>query len=317
MDRQPIPVEPIQVDKPNRAEKDADELALSQFTSANIGDGRLVKMEVDYAPQVDEALPKADSLAKVSVFLEVLVILGQQILTIFSTSTCFLQTNVVAAIESLSSLEKQTRLGADMRSNSRILRHLVKLAFEAQKWELLNETIVAMSKKRSLIKFAIKNMVQDCCEMVDKVPTEADRNTLIDTLRTVTAGKIYVEVERARLTKRVVKKLEAEGKIEEAWNAMIELQVETFGSMEMPEKVRFLLDQVRLSIQRKDFVRAAIISNKISVKFFDNKADDVSGYWACCCSVLGTKTCFGCSNSIYFWICVIFLKIFAGFCQPE
>ncbi|CAD5214923.1 unnamed protein product [Bursaphelenchus xylophilus] len=246
--REPIPVEPIQVDKPERKGKEPDDFTLAQFTSANFGDGRLVKMDVDYAPQVDEALPKASNIAK---------------------------TSPLGAIESLSLLEKQTRLGADMRSNSRILRHMVKIAFEAKDWKLLNDTIVAMSKKRSLIKFAIKNMVQDCCEFVDQVPTEEDRNKLVDVLRTVTAGKIYVEVERARLTKRVVKKLEAEGKIEEAWNNMIELQVETFGSMEMPEKVRFLLDQIRLSIQRNDFVRGNIISNKISVKFFDSKADDV------------------------------------------
>jgi 26S proteasome regulatory subunit N5 len=134
-------------------------------------------------------------------------------------------------------LEKQTRLGADMRSNSRILRHMVKLAFESRNWNVLNETIVVMSKKRALIKFAIKNMVQDCCEMIDQISLEEERNRLIETLRTVTAGKIYVEVERARLTKRVVEKLEKEGKYDEAWNNLIELQVETFGSMEIKEKV--------------------------------------------------------------------------------
>jgi hypothetical protein len=31
------------------------------------GDGRLEQMEVNYAPQVDEALPKADNLAKVRI----------------------------------------------------------------------------------------------------------------------------------------------------------------------------------------------------------------------------------------------------------
>jgi 26S proteasome regulatory subunit N5 len=65
-------------------------------------------------------------------------------------------------------LEKQTRLGADMRSNSRVLRHMVKLAFDAKNWNVLNETILAMSKKRALIKFAIKNMIEDCCEMIGK-----------------------------------------------------------------------------------------------------------------------------------------------------
>jgi 26S proteasome regulatory subunit N5 len=148
------------------------------------------------------------------------------------------QADLSGAIDSLVLLEKQSRLGADMRSNSRLLRHMVKLAFDAKNWNTLNEIIVTMSKKRSLIKYAIKNMIEDCCEMIDKIPSEDERNRLIDTLRTVTAGKIYVEVERARLTKRVVEKLEKEGKYDEAWNNLIELQVETFGSMEIKEKAR-------------------------------------------------------------------------------
>jgi len=245
--RRRVSVSPIRTEKTSDAlPQGVDELLA--MPSTTFGDGRLVKMEVDYAPQVDEALPKSEQLAK---------------------------TNVNAAIESLTLLEKQTRLGADMRSNSRILRHMVKLAFEAKNWNLLNEIIVTMSKKRAIIKYAIKNMVQDCCEMIDKVESEEERNRLIETLRTVTAGKIYVEVERARLTKRVVDKLEKEGKYEEAWNNLIELQVETFGSMEIKEKVQFLLDQMRLSIHRKDFVRASIIANKISTKFFDDKSKEI------------------------------------------
>ena len=166
---------------------------------------------------------------------------------------CFFQANVLGAIDSLAQLEKQSRLGADMNSNSRLLRHMVKIAYEQQNWDVLNETIVVLSKKRALIKFAIKNMIQDCCDMVDKLSNEAERNRLVETLRTVTAGKIYVEVERARLTKRVVKQLEAEGKTEEAWNALIELQVETFGSMEMKEKVGLRQNLLLAAAQQKSF----------------------------------------------------------------
>jgi hypothetical protein len=49
-----------------------------------------------------------------------------------------------------------------------------------------------------------------------------------------------VEVERARLTKRVADKLEAEGKLDEARTLIMELQVETYGSMEVNEKVHLL-----------------------------------------------------------------------------
>lgn len=47
-------------------------------------------------------------------------------------------------------------------------------------------------------------MVQRCCEFVEEMEKESSLNekrfALIDCLRTQTDGKIYVEVERARLT---------------------------------------------------------------------------------------------------------------------
>lgn len=66
---------------------------------------------------------------------------------------------MAAALESLSGLEKQTRIGSDMKSNTRIVQHMVKLCFEGGDWTLLNDTIMLLSKKRSLIKVAITKMV--------------------------------------------------------------------------------------------------------------------------------------------------------------
>jgi hypothetical protein len=66
---------------------------------------------------------------------------------------------VSSSIDSLSPLEKQSRLGGDMRSNARLVRHMVKLAFDGHEYPLLGETIRALCKKRSLIKYAIKFMV--------------------------------------------------------------------------------------------------------------------------------------------------------------
>ncbi|TKR95813.1 hypothetical protein L596_009933 [Steinernema carpocapsae] len=238
MDREehePMLVDPIVAGETQNPELMAHLAAVS-------GDGRLVKMDVDYSKQVDEALPKADAIA--------------------------LAGNLAGAVDSLASLEKLSRLGSDMKSNGRILEHMVKMCFDHKNWQMLNDTILLLSKKRSLIKFAIAKMVRACCEMVDQMPTEDDRNKLIETLRTVTAGKIYVEVDRARLTRRLVKKLESEGKINEACDMLLELQVETYGSMQMKEKIEYLLDQMRLSVERKDFVRASIISKKISTRYF-------------------------------------------------
>lgn len=43
--------------------------------------------------------------------------------------------------------------------------------------------------------------------------------------------------------------------------------------MEKNEKVRFILEQMRLCIAKKDFVRTQIISKKINVKFFADESD--------------------------------------------
>ena len=56
-------------------------------------------------------------------------------------------------------LEKKSRLDCDTKSNERIVRHMVKLAFDAKQWDLLNETVKALSKKRALIKMNMTYMV--------------------------------------------------------------------------------------------------------------------------------------------------------------
>lgn len=136
----------------------------------------------------------------------------------------------------------------------------------------MNENIVLLTKRRSQIKQSITKMIQECCNYVDAMPDKETKLAYIDTLRTVTAGKIYVEVERARLTHKLSKIKEAEGKLEEAATVMQELQVETFGSMDRKEKVELILEQMRLCIARKDFIRTQIISKKIHIRFFEDEA---------------------------------------------
>ncbi|GAB1600228.1 26S proteasome non-ATPase regulatory subunit 12-like [Argonauta hians] len=213
--------------------------------ASDSSDGRVQKMEVDYSSTVDEKIPKCEKMAK--------------------------QGNLSEAIDMLLALEKQTRTGADNNSTSRILVAIVKICFEASNWGLLNEHIVLLTKKRGQIKQAVTKMIQEACTYVEKTPNQEEKLKLIDTLRTVTAGKIYVENERARLTRTLAKIKEDEDNISEAANILQELQVETFGSMEKKEKVEFILEQMRLCLAKKDYIRTQIISKKISTKFFDEK----------------------------------------------
>ncbi|MEE6507179.1 hypothetical protein FKM82_007985, partial [Ascaphus truei] len=213
-------------------------------------DGRIIKMDVDYSATVDQRLPECEKLAKEGRLQEV--------------------------IETLLSLEKQTRTASDMVSTSRILVAIVKMCYEAKEWDMLNENIMLLSKRRSQLKQAVAKMVQQCCKYVAEITDLPIKLRLIDTLRTVTEGKIYVEIERARLTNILAVIKEQDGDVKEAAAILQELQVETYGSMEKKEKVEFILEQMRLCLAVKDYIRTQIMSKKINTKFFkDDNAEQL------------------------------------------
>merc|ERR1719463_337096 len=66
--------------------------------------------------------------------------------------------------------------------------------------------------------------------------------------------------------------LEEDGEVDEAAEILQEVQVETCGAMERREKAEYILEQMRLVLGKKDFVRLQIISRKINPKLLN--ADD-------------------------------------------
>lgn len=62
-------------------------------------------------------------------------------------------------------------------------------------------------------------------------------------------------------------------------------KVETYGSMEKKEKVEFILEQMRLCIAVKDYIRTQIISKKINTKFFQEEGTEVSEPVCHCCNI--------------------------------
>lgn len=209
-------------------------------------EGRVQKQQEDFTVAVDAALPEAMQLAT-----------GGRLRD---------------AIEGLLPLEKKARIACDIPSTTRVLVAVVTMCYDAHDWHVMGEYIVLLSKRRGQLKQSVTKMVQKACEYLETAPDKATLLRMLDTLRTVTAGKIHVEVERARLTMKLAKIKEADGDTAEAADILQELQVETFGSMERREKVEFILEQMRLCLLRKDYIRTQIISKKISTRFFEDAA---------------------------------------------
>lgn len=174
------------------------------------------------------------------------------------------KTNLKSVVSSLLSLEKKTRLGADNDSTSQIVVEIVTLCAVCGEWNFLNENILLLSKKRAQSKMAISKMIQKAMEYIENTPNRESKFNLLDTLNKVTEGKIYVEIERARLAKLQARHMVEDGKTLEATEVLQDVQIETIGSMEASEKIEFILYHFKLTLDLKDFVRAIIISRKIT-----------------------------------------------------
>jgi len=172
------------------------------------------------------------------------------------------------AVEDILVLEKKTRTACDGISTSKLICAVCKLCYEANEWGKLREYIVLLSKKRGQLKRAITDMVALGMSWIDAQNKER-KTELIQTLNEVTEGKIFVEVEKARLTKILADMKEEEGDVDEAANLLQEVQVETFGAMDKTEKTKYILNQMRLVLAKKDFVRTQIISRKLNPKLLD------------------------------------------------
>ncbi|KAF5008900.1 hypothetical protein FDECE_4856 [Fusarium decemcellulare] len=205
----------------------------------------VLKPEKDFSKEVDQQLPEAEKLAA--------------------------SKNLQGAIEKLAALEKQTRQASDLASTSRVLIAIVTLCKNAGDWSLMNDQTLVLSKKHSQLKQAITKMVQTVMGFLDDTPDLKTKLSVIETLRTVTEGKIFVEVERARVTKILSDIKKEQGDLKAATEILCELQVETFGSMDRREKTEFILAQVALCIESGDWTQAGILGRKISTRYLARK----------------------------------------------
>lgn len=203
-----------------------------------------LKPEKDFSKDADKLIPEAEKLAK---------------------------SDLTAAIEKLSGLEKLARQASDLATTSRVLIAISTICKDAGEWSTLNDQVLLLSKKHSQLKQAITRMVQTVMGFLDATPSLDTKLSVIETLRTVTEGKIFVEVERARVTKILSDIKKEQGDLKAATDILCELQVETFGSMERREKTQFILDQVALCIETGDWAQAGILSRKISIKYLARK----------------------------------------------
>jgi len=169
-------------------------------------------------------------------------------------------------------VEKKARHDNDHSKSAEICIEILQAAFDEKEYGKVRTWLLLLCKRRGQAKKAIIESIKLCNEtLLEKLPTREEKFNLLQTLRDACEGKMFLEREYANCTTQVVKMYEEDGKAEEATKIIQEIQIETYGSLEPKEKVEFILYQMRLVLDRQDYVRCQILSRKISKKAISEK----------------------------------------------
>ena len=148
---------------------------------------------------------------------------------------------------------------------------MIRLCKENQNWMKLNGILAIINKRSSLIKSVIVSVVAEALVYVNDAPSLEEKIELIKALKDVCDGKIYVEGESAHLHFMLSKIYEDKGDIDGACDIIQDVHVETYGSLSKKEKAEYILEQMRLNLLKKDFIRTLIHSRKMNTKIIEEE----------------------------------------------
>lgn len=175
-------------------------------------------------------------------------------------------------VEKLLQLEKQTRQALDVLSSKRVLKQIATILIDNNDWDYLDELIVSLSKKHGQLKLSIQEFIQT---IIARLPDLDDKNKkqvetkikVIETIRTVTDKKIFVEVERAQVLRILAEIYLNQFKdLDKAVDILCDLQVETYSMMNFSDKIEYILEQIDLTLQKGDYAQAKVLLRKIMLK---------------------------------------------------
>lgn len=176
-----------------------------------------------------------------------------------------------AAITILLAFEKKCRLANDFTNLKEVCVHMVRLCREKNDWPKLNSVLAVINKRRAQSKTAIQAIVEEAYTYLEQCPSVQTKAELATTLKEVVDGKIYVEAQSARLHLMLALILEEQNDIGGACDMIQDVHVETYGSISKLEKAEYILEQIRLNLLRKDFIRAMIQSRKMNRKTIEEE----------------------------------------------
>ena len=116
------------------------------------------------------------------------------------------------------------------------------MSYDNKELTKIREFLLILFKRRSQAKKPVVEMIALCQKtLFDKLPNRNEKYRMLESIREACEGKMFLEREYAEATKTLCEYMEEDGKTEEGTKMIQEIQIETYGSLEVKEKVDFIL----------------------------------------------------------------------------
>jgi 26S proteasome regulatory subunit N5 len=176
-----------------------------------------------------------------------------------------------AVVDELLSLEKVARLSGDNDSTKRLATEVVAIYRILKEYEAMLDVVQVLMRRRAQSSQVQAAIVREAVEGIQamEIAGKDNRKKVMDAItrmRTLTEGKLHVELDYGRLSVRLAKMHEEDGDLATSCQILQHIQVETMTSMSRFEKLNVLVHHIKLCLTLKDYTRAAIMSRKIGAR---------------------------------------------------
>ena len=168
--------------------------------------------------------------------------------------------------------EKTTRLENEYEKNRTICKKILEIIYSRNDFPNFLKLFEYLTQRKNQSRESIISMVKHCInEILPNLKNNKDSSDLLNTLIKVTEGKIFVEYEYSQAIRKMTEIYIMNNQINEAAKLIQDVQIEAFGSLENEYKIDYILFQMQVLLEKGDFVRTLIVSNKIKRNHLDDE----------------------------------------------
>ena len=167
--------------------------------------------------------------------------------------------------------EKVTRLENEFEKNRNICKNILSILHNRNDFPNFLRLFEYLTQRRNQSRESIIAMVKNCLnDILPSLKNNKDCSDLLQTIIKVTEGKIFVEYEYSQAIRKMAEIHLMNNEINEAAKLIQDVQIEAFGSLENKYKVDYILFQMQVLLEKKDYIRTLIVSNKIKRNHLDD-----------------------------------------------